>query len=206
MKIKAAIFDLDNTLTNAHWRSHLAESKQWDAFFNACDGDTLNQEMAEKLRWHKAQGHQIHFLTGRKESTRAKTIAWLEKHSINYDLLLMRPDGVFSKDYEIKQAMLDFSKYAYTHAYDDMEHNVTMFQANGIPSTLVKISEVKRYLRKCIDGRGGARLGTGRKASAEPLTQINIKVPESVLAWLDKQPQKSKYIINLIRVDMEKNT
>lgn len=139
MKIKAAIFDLDNTLTNAHWRSHLAESKQWDAFFEACDGDTLNTVIAALIEQHQAAGHQIHFLTGRKESTRSKTMTWLEKHGISHDLLLMRPDGVFSKDYELKQAMLDQSKYHYVHAYDDMEHNVAMFESHGIPSTLVKI-------------------------------------------------------------------
>ncbi len=53
--------------------------------------------------------------------------------------------------------------------------------------------------------QGGKRNNSGRKASAEPLTPINIKVPESVLVWLDQQPQKSKYIISLIRADMEKN-
>ena len=53
--------------------------------------------------------------------------------------------------------------------------------------------------------QGGKRNGSGRKASTEPLTPINLKVPESILAWLDTQPQKSKYIIALIRADMEKN-
>ena len=53
--------------------------------------------------------------------------------------------------------------------------------------------------------QGGKRNGSGRKASAEPLTPINIKIPESVRAWLDQQPQKSKYIIGLIRADMDKS-
>ena len=53
--------------------------------------------------------------------------------------------------------------------------------------------------------QGGKRNGSGRKASTEPLTPINLKAPESILAWLDTQPQKSKYIIGLIRADMEKN-
>ena len=53
--------------------------------------------------------------------------------------------------------------------------------------------------------QGGKRNNSGRKASAEPLTPITLKVPESVLAWLDKQPQKSKYIIGLIRADMDKS-
>lgn len=139
MKIKAAIFDLDNTLTNAYWRSHLAETKRWDNFFNACDGDTLNTEIAALLKQHQAEGHQIHFLTGRKESTRTKTVDWLENHGITYDLLLMRPDGSFIKDFELKQQMLDLSKYDYIHAYDDMAHNVAMFEAHDIPATLVKI-------------------------------------------------------------------
>lgn len=139
MKIKAAIFDLDNTLSNAHWRSHLAEAKKWDDFFNMCEGDTLNIEINELLKQHQKKGHQIHFLTGRKESTRGKTVAWLENHHISYDLLLMRPDGSFIKDFELKQQMLDLSKYEYIHAYDDSETNVSMFIANGISSTLVKI-------------------------------------------------------------------
>ena len=53
--------------------------------------------------------------------------------------------------------------------------------------------------------QGGKRNNSGRKASAEPLTPITLKVPEPVLAWLDKQPQKSKYIIGLIRADMDKS-
>ena len=138
-KQNAVIIDLDNTLTNAHWRSHLAQSKKWGEFYNSCDGDTVNQSIAEILLAYKAKGVEIHLYTGRIESTREKTISWMNRNNLPFDILKMRQVGNYEPDFLLKEKMLELDKYNYLHAYDDSQRNIDMFLKHDIPSTLIQI-------------------------------------------------------------------
>ena len=83
------VFDLDGTLTNNDHRTHFitGETKDWDAFFEACDGDTPIWPAIETLialtRGHDRHGyaHSIEIWSGRGEgnggSVRSKTVRWL---------------------------------------------------------------------------------------------------------------------------------
>lgn len=88
-----AVVDIDGVLADTAQRAHFlqARPKDWASFFAAVDGDAPIAEgiaLAERL----ATEHDVVLLSGRPESTRAKTVAWLQDHGIPYDRLLLRAD------------------------------------------------------------------------------------------------------------------
>ena len=98
---KIVLVDIDGTLSKVGERKkYLLETpKNWDAFFEACDQDPPIPEVCELV--DVLSGHyRIVFCTGRKESTRDKTVKWLRENlqvvsfaATNPDRLLMRKNG-----------------------------------------------------------------------------------------------------------------
>lgn len=96
------VFDMDGTLSDPSHRVHHLEKKDWDAFYEACAGDTPILPMIETLRAHQFAGHTVQIWTGRRESTRQKTLDWLGQFEIDSVEIFMRADGDFRHDTEIK--------------------------------------------------------------------------------------------------------
>jgi hypothetical protein len=49
--------------------------------------------------------------------------------------------------------------------------------------------------------KGGSRKGAGRPARPDKKTQINIKLPPWLIAWLDEQPESRAVLIeNALRM------
>lgn len=137
---RAVIFDIDGTLSNPVNRLDYITGavKNWQAFYEDCEQDTLHVAIKTLLDDYVANGYAIVLMTGRIESVRAKTEKWLKSHNISYDLLLMRQNGDFSKDYEMKGRWVDnLPNYHFITAYDDMTHNIEVFRTKGIDSKLV---------------------------------------------------------------------
>ena len=74
------IFDLDGVLFDNSHRQHLLPTgdgqttEQWDAFNSACEDDEPIHHMWQMLIELWNSGHRIHFLTGRSEVCRVKTV------------------------------------------------------------------------------------------------------------------------------------
>lgn len=103
------IFDLDGTLAdNTHRAHYLKERPQnWEAFTAACGADTPILPMVE-LAQQLAEGNaEIHIWTGRTDDVMHETMAWLEKHEVPYDVLLMRPHGDWTLAAVMKGVWLD---------------------------------------------------------------------------------------------------
>ncbi len=86
-----AVIDLDGVLADVRHRlSHLGGGRRdWDAFFAGIPADPVLAEgraVAERL----AAEHEIVYLTGRPERTRADTEAWLARHGLPPGRLVMR--------------------------------------------------------------------------------------------------------------------
>jgi len=98
-KPKAAVWDLDGTLSDDRARAHFVEveagrARDWESYFDAIDQDPPIAASMEILQALRAHGTRIIFLTGRPEYTRPKTEAWLRANGLDdYDRLLMRPEG-----------------------------------------------------------------------------------------------------------------
>jgi len=147
--VPTVIFDIDGTLADITHRVHLAKAKKFDEFFEAMDGDVHNAPIVALHQMVAAQGYQIIYCTGRPETYREGTLAFLETVTatkplgtslgrIREPLLLMRPDeDRFIPDSEAKQDMLDsiltrMSKDNILFTVDDRQKVVDFWRANGI--------------------------------------------------------------------------
>lgn len=86
-----AVVDIDGVLADAaHRQHHLdARPRDWDAFFAGVGGDAPIAEGVTLVR-ELAGDHEVVLLSGRPESTREETLAWLKRNGVPFSRLLLR--------------------------------------------------------------------------------------------------------------------
>jgi hypothetical protein len=110
MTMKAIICDIDGVIADlTHRLEHITgETKNWEAFFEACTDDDPIMPVIRFL--NASVGYfDIIYVTGRPERVRDKTIAWFEKNSVPFfrsqTRLLMRKDGDHRHDTQVKREL-----------------------------------------------------------------------------------------------------
>lgn len=139
------IMDIDGTLANAEHRLHLLPAQRrdesaspdqaWKEFFAAACNDTPNEELVALNNAMHAAGHSVIICTGRPENDREMTAAWLERHGILFDMLLMRPAGDRRPDCKVKTEMLELIRklgHEPMFAVEDRRRVVDMWRMHGI--------------------------------------------------------------------------
>jgi len=131
------IFDLDGTLANVEHRLHHIKGakKNWDAFFEACVDDTPIIPIIQIFGLLRSNGVKLEIWSGRSDSVRAKTCTWLIEHHLYPDQLLMRSDGDYRPDHELKELWLHQAIEAGHKpdlVFDDRSSLVEMWRRNGI--------------------------------------------------------------------------
>lgn len=88
-----AVVDIDGVLADAGHRQHHVDRapKDWDAFFAAVGDDAPMAGGLAMLRELSAD-HDVVLLSGRPERTRPDTEAWLARHGVGFERLVLRPD------------------------------------------------------------------------------------------------------------------
>ena len=154
------VFDLDGTLADGTQREHFikGETKDWEAFFEACGKDLPNQPAIDTLVALDRDDHDVEIWTGRGEgedgSVREKTLVWLAEHAdiCTYDgmpkgfletafrvfciPLRMRRHGDLTPDHELKRQWLKELQQAggsVDLVFEDRQRVVDMWRAEGIP-------------------------------------------------------------------------
>lgn len=136
------IFDLDGTLSIVGDRvKYLNQKKKdWDAFYNACDEDVINEPIIQIFNDLK-QYNYIKIVTGRRESVRNKTLLWLNQNNLiidNHDLH-MRKDGDFRHDTIVKpELIIDFQDHV-TAIFEDRNSMVVKWRELGF--TCLQVAE-----------------------------------------------------------------
>lgn len=100
------VFDLDGTMTDCSHRVHLAQAGQWDEFNAGCRDDKIRPETLAAFRVFNETYHTM-FVTGRDGRYKKLTLDLLAEHSIEPDILLMRPPFDPRSDAEVKIALLE---------------------------------------------------------------------------------------------------
>jgi len=132
------IFDLDGTLALIDHRRHLVECDKpdWPAFFAACDEDQPNVPVIEIFEALKAEGHTMWIWSGRSDEVERDTVSWLMFECIEFDRLMMRPEGDFTPDDELKKSWLKkyfpINKDNLLCVFDDRDKVVKMWRDEGI--------------------------------------------------------------------------
>ena len=114
--------------------SALKVHSDWSRFFDGLEHDAPIPEMIELLNSLKAQ-HTIVICSGRPESHRNKTEAWLVKHKISYDALYLREGNDERHDVDVKREQLARLKddgYEPWLVVEDRKSVVEMWRAEGI--------------------------------------------------------------------------
>lgn len=138
----ALIVDLDGTLAINDHRQHFLEGerKDWDSFFKACDKDQPNTDVIDLVNRlaapsiSGAPSLKIFILSGRIDSVRQATVAWLDKF-VDFDyVLLMRPSNDRSPDSDFKKRLA--ADYGLTPetvlcVIDDRNSVVAMWREEG---------------------------------------------------------------------------
>lgn len=129
------IFDLDGTLANIEHRKHLIEREepQWDDFYKACVNDSPNETVIKMFNLLRDNGNVMVIFSGRGDVVRKETYQWLRKHGVQPDVLLMRPEGDFTPDNELKRNWLKIlNKKDVACVFDDRDKVVKMWRDEGL--------------------------------------------------------------------------
>jgi phosphoglycolate phosphatase-like HAD superfamily hydrolase len=137
----AVVFDLDGVLADAAARQHLLRGPRpdWEAFFSASGDDPLIAEVATLLGL-LSEDLAIVLLTARPARVRPGTVDWLNRHTLRWDLLVMRRDGDRRPARDFKKSVV---KELRAHGFDlklgveDDLRNVEMFREEGVPALYV---------------------------------------------------------------------
>ena len=141
------IFDLDGTLADGTHRVHLIqdEPKQWDEYFEACDGDRPIESVIQIANSLRSTGAEIWIYSGRSDLVRGKTHAWLTEYmarDVVLDLtcfpdnLKMRPRNDHRPDDELKEIWLNemetYDRKRLVAVFDDRDRVVAMWRRHGV--------------------------------------------------------------------------
>lgn len=120
---KAILCDLDGTLSLLNGRN------PYDA--SNCDQDGLNEAVAQVLKLFREKGYAILLVSGREDKYQTPTLAFLEKHNIGFNQLLMRETNDNRKDSVIKREIFDNhirDKFFVEFILDDRNQVVDMWR------------------------------------------------------------------------------
>lgn len=134
-KPKAVIFDIDDTLSDTDHRQHLAETKQWSAFYASLKDDKPMATI-DILKALYNNDYKIILLTGRPEIYKEATVTWLCNHFVPYHELHMRPvSRQYVKDSMTKLKIYEQSispKYDVIAVFEDRKQCVDMWRKIGL--------------------------------------------------------------------------
>jgi phosphoglycolate phosphatase-like HAD superfamily hydrolase len=131
----AVIFDIDGVLADAAGRQHYLDWGDWKRFFDAVGDDPIIEEI-ERLLELLDQSLAVVLVTGRPRRVQSPTIAWLERYTLRWDLLIMREYGDYSGVDRFKRETLhDLLTHGFDVrlALDDDPKNHAMYVSEGVP-------------------------------------------------------------------------
>lgn len=121
---KAILVDIDGTLAHMNGRSPYEWSR--------VDEDSCNEVVKSIVN---SYNDTVILMSGRDSICLDKTIKWLEKNNINFDLLLMREQGNAEKDSIIKRRLFENhvkGNYYIEFVLDDRNQVVEMWRNLGL--------------------------------------------------------------------------
>ncbi len=111
--------------------------------FEKCDTDAPNPSVVGLMHiLDKANGPALIFVSGREDSVRDKTEAWLDKHKLYHNGLYMRKTGDNRKDYVVKKEIYEDhikGRYNVLFALDDRNQVVKFWREQGL--TCLQVAE-----------------------------------------------------------------
>jgi hypothetical protein len=137
---RAVVVDIDGVLADAKGRQHhLWDSRDWDAFFDACGDDPVVDEVRTLLSLLDAT-LVVLLVTARPLRVRELTVSWLDDHGLRWDLLVMRPSDEYAPAATFKRDVVDELReegFELELAMEDDPRNRAMYMEAGVPCLYV---------------------------------------------------------------------
>lgn len=131
----AVIVDIDGVLADASGRQHHIAAGDWRAFFEACGGDPVIEEMRQLLQLLSSDTRVL-LVTGRPRRVQAHTVTWLDEWMVRWDLLITRDFGDYAGVDVFKREVLgDLRDYGFDIqlAFEDDPKNHAMYRSENVP-------------------------------------------------------------------------
>lgn len=132
----AVLLDLDGTAVDVRPVRHYVAgaNRNFDKFHRASAYCPPNPAVLTLAHRCVELGLRIVVMTGRSETYRALSAAWLEKHAVEYDVLLMRAAGDYRADRVVKEELLRevLQTYDVALAIDDNPGIIDLWRSKGI--------------------------------------------------------------------------
>ena len=131
---KAIICDIDGTLAIMGDRSPYDWAK--------VGRDALNLKVARLITLMRIYGYKVILVSGRDSECLEQTLQWLKDKNVNFDSLIMRPEGDKRKDCLIKEEIFEENirgKFDIEFVLDDRNQVVEMWRDLGL--TVLQVAE-----------------------------------------------------------------
>lgn len=106
----AIVVDLDGTLCDVTHRKHILEQSgkdRWERYAMACADDLPVFGVRDLIRAYKELGYFIALVSGRSEKAYELTRGWLDTHTVPFDQLIMRQEGSYISNVELKRQAIE---------------------------------------------------------------------------------------------------
>jgi hypothetical protein len=106
--------------------------------------DAPNEPVLDVVRALARNGHQIIFISGRKEQCRRETVAWLRLHGLDATRLYLRADSDNRPDQVLKREIYDkhiLGRHDVAGVIDDRDRVVRVWRSLGL--TCLQVAEGK---------------------------------------------------------------
>ena len=132
---KEVICDVDGTIAEiSHRLKYMTgPEKNWNKAFSLIPQDSVRQEILDQLNQDINDGCHIVMVSARSESNREATENWFRANRIPFTTLLMRNNGDFRDDVEVKRDILNkfFIRDRIVKVYDDRLRVIQMWEEEG---------------------------------------------------------------------------
>jgi hypothetical protein len=140
---RTVIVDIDGVLSDASTRQHFLHGphgrRDWDGFFGSVGDDAPLRDVPQLIRLLSAETIVV-LLSSRPGWVADRTVEWLERHAIRWDLLVLRAGREFAGAADFKRDVLRDLRaagFAVVFAFDDDQRTIDMYRSEDVPALYV---------------------------------------------------------------------
>ena len=130
---KIDLLGWSNDELKRYFVNQTAWKPKWNEFFDECDKDLPNKPLIQLIDYLSSHC-QIFVMSGRSDRVKDKTLKWLEDHKVYFEFIIMREEGDYTPDEQLKALWVErngFTPENVLCVFDDRQKVVDMWRSKG---------------------------------------------------------------------------